>query len=780
MDDKIKRYYKYYENQFANIIGLPRLETIAKNKNLEWLEKAVQNFGYPWSSIWRYENLANMKYLVPLRKTDYICTVFKISRKWVKKQTITTYAVMYSHVDGRKIIHDYVAISPTYRSADGEYRHRFVPVQQLVDHRNKNVDIYDDVETMIAKQATKGEISFQTYSFLEDESKRQSLEDSINNNRFILSFYAAEWFLEYTRIYLNRSENHIAAGYHESMFGESDIKVWNKHENFLLNAEESGEFLHGLFKLVTKPGQSVNTTELGQKIIPLTVRDVELSDDLRLAPWREMYITSRAGDLVINGICPGIPLMNDWFFIRGMSKELFDNAVSHVKLDHSDAASEIIKKLEDSRKSTYVIDPIKKNEIYISYKMEGFSSAIEIPMDYAEKELVLAPYVLVKSEEHLGRTVADIPMMMMFDDYALAMGPIFKDINRFSKYIFEFLYNLSCLNHYGIIHGDLHLNNCTIYEMMLYINRITGKMVVNNPHIIYECNGSQYIFSTSGRNVALIDFSRAFIWDKGILSKDYNENQIKAIQTNYKGRMLNVMKFEFPDFTDAHKDDIELAIERHFDEVYKIFQISDTWKIMSGWEVLLQSILDNPKYVGKFGDREMILNQALPLVISIKDAAYDFFTSNMMEVMNNPKRISFDIPSPNKSFIPKYFSNFLVERFTPDPKNPITLADYYSDANELRYNTREYENFPPTIKFDYVKKHDIHDDDLRIKGYDAHNLYLANHNPKEEVQSIAQSMTESRSERRGTPAEKIKKESAELADKLKLQIASSDDIYFST
>lgn len=412
--------------------------------------------------------------------------------------------------------------------------------------------------------------------------------------------------------------------------------------------------------------------------------------------------------------------------------------------------------------------------------MEGFSNAIEIPMDYAERELVLAPYALVASEEHLGRTVADIPNMMLFEDYALPMGPIFKEFDRFSKYIFEFLYNLGCLNQYGIIHGDLHLNNCTIYEMMIYIHKITKEIIVPNPHIIYESNGSQYIFSTSGRNVALIDFSRAFIWDKNILSQDYNDNQIKAYQTHYKQRMIDIMKFEFPDFLDTHKDDIELAIERHFDDVYKIFQVVDTWKIMNGWEVLLQSILENPKQMEAYGNREMLMNQAMPLVIAIKDAAYDFFTSNMLDVMNNPKRVSFDIPNANKMFIPKFFANFLVERFKPDPNNPITLVDYYSDANELRYNIREYDKFPPTIKFDYVKKHDIHEDDLRIQGYDAHMEYLSKHDPKAEVSEIAEAMQESRTERRGTPTIKTKKESAALAEKLKLQIASSDDIYFST
>ena len=134
---------------------------------------------------------------------------------------------------------------------------------------------------------------------------------------------------------------------------------------------------------------------------------------------------------------------------------------------------------------------------------------------------------------------------MMFEDYSLPMGPIFKDFRQFNKYIFEFIYALSCLNQYGMIHGDLHLNNCTIFELKVLIGRDSKKPIIPNPHMIYEAGGVQYIFPTSGRTVALIDFSRAFIWDREILSKDYNENQIKTYQTHYKTRMLDVMKFEF-------------------------------------------------------------------------------------------------------------------------------------------------------------------------------------------------------------------------------------------
>jgi hypothetical protein len=265
-----------------------------------------------------------------------------------------------------------------------------------------------------------------------------------------------------------------------------------------------------------------------------------------------------------------------------------------------------------------------------------------------------------------------------------------------------------------------------------------------------------------------------------MLRQDYNENQIKLLQVNHKKRMLDVMQYEFHDYTTTYNDDIELAMERHFDDVYKIFQSVDTWKIMSGWEILLQSILDNNKYLKTYADRDMIINQAMPLVIAIKDASYDFYTKWMTEVINNPKKTLFEIPSMNKLFLSKFFSIWSIDKFTTTLENPITLVDYYSATNSIKYNIRNYDNFPPTIKFDYVKKHDIHVDDARIDGYDVYTKYLSEHDPITEIQEISLQIQNDRGERRGTPAYKIDSNTKVLADKLRQQIASSDDIYYST
>src|SRR5271165_121377 len=165
-DEKIQKYYKWYENTYGKIIGLPAL----KEKKIKWLDTAINNFSYRFSSIWRHEVLNTMKYYAIPKKTEYICSVFKISRlgtssyKYTKGvQFHTTYAFLYSWIDEKnKIIHDYVAVCPTFSSADGEYRHRFITYNQFSDVYEKYVNSLELIDSHILEQIKDKEVSFST------------------------------------------------------------------------------------------------------------------------------------------------------------------------------------------------------------------------------------------------------------------------------------------------------------------------------------------------------------------------------------------------------------------------------------------------------------------------------------------------------------------------------------------------------------------------------------------------------------------------------------------
>ena len=798
----IQKYYKWYEKQYGDIANIKHLKKLSEEKNLKTLATSCDDFKFLFSSIWRHENMANLKFIAAPRKTDYSVTIFKISRRDTDIQHRSSYAFLYSYIDVDEfskikpnpknyhtfIKHEFVSFSPTYKSADGEYRHRFVPVKQLINHRSKHVDIFDDIESMAIKAAKKGKTAFETSTYYPTnitshpnfKEIQKAFIDSLDLERYVLIFYACIWVIEFKRKIENETENHIVDGFINAMFSptlEDEIPVWEKHKEFL--TKHSGKFYHNLIRILPAPDQKTLTTECGQKFILLNTHDMESMNDIRLAPWREMFIRSLVGDLVINCITPGVPIMNDWFLIP-RDKDLFDNRVSHVKMDHSFVASDIIKKLESARKGTYVIDPAEKNEIYISYKMNGFSQAIEIPMDYAEREIVLADQVLVALEEHLGRTVADIPILMMNKWYQSATGPIFRDQTYFKKYVFGFIYALWCLNSkFGISHGDLHLNNVTLFQQVSTVDAYSGNDYIKNPYCVFGVGSGYYIFPHLGRHSAIIDFSRSFVWNPS-LDDHFTENQVLAIQRDNKKRMIQILQRDLPDFMSTRLNDMELVVERHFEESYKVFQALDTWKLMNGMSMLCNQILTNPDYLREYADAKTMTSELIPFLETIRDAAFDFVTKYYDILIEKTSRESVEIPEPNKLFLEKFFQEFRIEKFSQD--QPINLVDVFRDSNEMKYNIREYDKFPPTVSLDYVVKNKIPIDKIRIDRHAIIKQHEKKNPPEESLQKIAIQVIESKPDRRGTPELKPdqKQDSKKIADKIKMQIESQDDLYFSS
>lgn len=804
MTDKsrVNAYYRWYEKQYNIIVGIDELKKTATEKNLPTISKSCDNFHTPFSSIWRHESMGNLKYIASPRKTEYIITVFKIARRNKDLQYQTSYAFLYTYIDvdiiqsfksapsskdySKFIHHEFTSFSPTYKSADGEYRHRFLPIKQLQTHRKNHINIFDDVETFAARHAKKGHIAFETATFYpelirnNDQFKtiKKCLIDSIDLERFTLVLFAPIWIIELKRIIENKSENHIADGFHDAMFSKDlvdESPIWDIHEDFLTN--HSGKFFHRLIHISPSSDQETLVSECGQKFILLTVHELESMNDIRLAPWREMFIRSQVGDLVINGINPGVPIMNDWFLVA-RDKELFDNRVNQVRMDHSWVASDIIKKIESARKGTYVIDPAARAEIYISYKMNGLSQATEIPMDYAEREIVLGYHMLVALEEHLGRTVADLPALMMHESYRRPLGPMFKDMLYFRKYIFEFINTLWCLNDkLGVVHGDLHLNNCTIFQKVPTIVQFTGEIRIPNTYCVFGVSGNYYIFPHMGKHSAIIDFSRAFIWKN--LENNFTPNQIMAIQRNHKTRMMQTLKRDLPDFMESRSNDIELVLERHFEESFRIFQALDTWKLMSGIHMLIeQRIMTNPDYLRAYGDAKVLKNDIIPFVESIKIAAFDFITKYFELLIQKTGRETIEVPQPNLLIIQKFFQDNRVEKFNQNQE--VNLVDVFSDSNPMKYNIREYEKFPPTVSLDYVVKNKIPVDAVRIDRHKIMKKYSKENPSDEQIKELSEEIQNTKSDRRGTPDIASTDDEKKLVDKLKIQIESQDDLYFSS
>jgi hypothetical protein len=766
------KYLRWYEKQYGDVIGLSDFT----KRTSGWLEKSMKNFVFKYSSVWRHEVLDNLKYNITPKKVEQICTVFKIDRSQSmgKDRTVefhTSFAFLYSHADDSRsgakgaFEHDYVCMGPTFQSSDGEYRYRFISFKQFQHVMKQFEKLTTPVEEQVVKWLGEKKMSLQAESFmpfaLKTEKHEKAFLEQIDKERMVIQLYTAVWLLEYKRYDDDSQENHLVPGFKQAMFSKHDQKFYHTKikplEEKLSN--DVGSFNAFMDHILTSPKQYVSPAVCGQKFIPLRVMDVEDPSNIKFAPWREMYISSFVGDLVINGITPSFPIFVDWFYISTNSPEIWDNKISHLKLEHSMVATDIVRKLEDARKHTYRQDD--DEEVYISYKMQGMSDAIEVPMSYAEKEIILAPVTLCSLVEHVGRTVADMPEMLKRPWYVKELGPLFTDIAITRKYLFEYIYALYCANcKFQLIHSDLHLNNVCFYSVRTFYPDIFDPESkpapeATNAHVIYDLSsegkGSElddvYVFPHYGRYACIIDFSRGFVGREKLM-QDFPENRVDDFISSQRRRLLRVMEHEVPDFYNSHKDQIEALLLQNFDLGFKLLTALDTYKLMRGLRSLLDKIKHDPEV-------EKLLDK-------IVEMALKFLTLEMQRAFRREIREPKDIEWPNRTIIRECFRDGLMKHFDEkasrrdDPEKPITIIDLFTARNELKYNIREYEKFPPAVKFDYMKKHGIPQDKTGMKNFEKHQQYLKKEPIEKKIEKISEEVRAEKEERRGVDKKSVK------------------------
>jgi hypothetical protein len=760
---KMEKYHKWYINTYKEDIHFSEFQERIKEYN--WLKDSLNLFYVQddniispiyFSSIWRHEVLNNLKIYITPKKTEHITTVFKMDRTQTmghdrSVEFHTTFAFLYSTEEG----HEYICLGPTYQSADGEYRERFITFKQFQDVMNHFEKLVEPVRDQIVKWIGKKSMGIQMESFFPNYMKKnksfdktqKAFMEKLDNDRIVINIYTAVWLLEYKRFDDNTLPNHLVPGYKETMFAPQDEKFY--HDKIKpLDKSDNESFNARMESVIPYSGKAFNPARCGQKFIPLRVKDVEDCENIKHAPWREMYVSSLVGDMVINGICPGFPIFVDWFFIQTNSPDIWDNKVSHLKLDHSMVASDIVRKLEDARKGTYAYGD-KGDTVYATYQMEGMSEAIEVPMNYAEKEIILAPVTLCSLVEHVGRTFADLPKMIEQDFYRKETGDLFGDPKLFSKYLFEYIYAIYCMNtKFQIIHTDLHLNNISMNNLRHFYKDIFDKEettpIIKNAHIIYDIGDDKteaFVFPHYGRYATIIDFSRGIVGREQLM-KDFPEHKVDQIISNQRKRLLRTVAREIPDFYKSHAEDFEALILQNFDLAFKMLTVLDTYKLTKG---MLGLIAQNPK---------LRTNDAIvKLLENVQGLTLKTLTTDMQKAFRREIK---EYEYPNLHILRECFLDFGLSKFDQkasrrdDPNSPISIIDVFQARNPLTYNIRSYDSFPPNVKYDYIIEHNIDLDKSGLQKFHKHQKYLAT-NPEKRVAEFAEEMRESKEERRGTP-----------------------------
>lgn len=671
-------YLKMYQDAL-NLQNINNGETVKYLKN-----KTTQEDFYHWSHINRIgTNVQVMKYTYVCEKTNMITACFKMS----SGPDACVYAYLYfEYVDG-KIHPRFVCTGPTFSSQDGEYRDRMIPWAQFEKLMVTYAREYALVEAVVLNRIENGDLSFRVdFYYTIDHKSDRSADELIKSGRIPVKCYIMCWLHDYYRFHVGIAENHINQSYKNIVFRQDELHVLESilaHRSPLSVMYMTNK-ISSFYSDPSKPGLPLMVApHVGQKIFPLSAIEAVKTHDINFNVWRELYINNLASNLVLNLISPSFPFINNWFYVQNSNVDIFDNPAMHDKYAHSEIADGVSTRLKEIDKYNY-IDNLRINGP-VSSKFFRLSQDIHKSIIYADSDIKLTDLSVCMTSEYVGRTLRDIPAMAVYD--VVGYRKIFTDIGAFSARMFEFVYAFYCMNtNIGILHGDLHLNNATIFKLYT-MTPPDGRRRVPDARIVYVVRDDAYSFPHDGFHSMVIDFSRAIIGDYERLEHEFSPRYADMYFAEQQRRMMQIAHHYFPKLVDKYRAPLESLLSSNFPLIFKIFTAIDTYVIMSNILALI-SLDESFKQV-------KVTPDALKLLSALIEHSEQLISNNLRAVVEGRISSVADIEWPNFLIIKKHFTNYKL-----DVNDPSIVVDIFNSNNDVTYDIEDYDTWGPLLTLD--------------------------------------------------------------------------------
>lgn len=636
-------------------------------------QTSIECFGL--SGARRIQNFHIIKFGYPLRRSGYLCATFIIH--FNRQQT--HYAYLYWPDRGRSCPEpEYVCLSPTFDSRDGEYRHRFLWYQHFIQGYQNNQNLLSDVEKVILDLMTHNVVSIKTKVYTSTRTQRSHIIKFIKDRRLCLKLLCAVISIDAPRIHDNLFPFHTSKNY-ISILSQlaQDGKNWNIW---------SPAARYQLAVFITGFEKQPCRTQCGQKLVPLTMQEALHESDINYAPWREIWICQRATDLVINGIAPMFPIFNNWTYLYGIDGGLFENSSTQKRFKLSTLARTEINRLEDDYSTT--LDSINIYQIMNDVK------------NY-KLQLILDSKALCITSEYVGQTLASLPALIR---QAGTLSPaylrIYSDATMQARYMFDLCYGVHMLHtRLGTIHSDLHLNNATMFELD---NRYKGVpstegiqyfSTTSCPVIAYVAGPrgekDTYIFPHDGWFACIVDFSQSIV---GLESRSYTS------QTLYKTQIIKAVRLlgsYLPNLSEKQTELIKQKSQENTEALFHILTAIDFLAIGRNYKKLLEDTAATPPGATKIDVHEA----GIHLAAKVEQLAIDHLMC-IIDWLNG----SLTFPFAGDCIIPKVFASYSFASWRP-VLNKNTLVNIYNGNNVIKYRSDAYNTFPKWARFDELEQH---------------------------------------------------------------------------
>ena len=716
LTDYGKEVIEYYNSEYLKITQIDKLAPK--------IAPLLQPY---YSSRKRFTtNIQKLKYSFLFKKSNMICTTFIIGRNEIS----TNYAYLYSEVDTenpKKYEHKYVSLSSTFKSQDGEYRYRFNQLINVEAAKEQILgqDAYDLIEDAMIKKLEKGIITLRAAFYYPKIfiGDYKNFEEDVNSGRFAIKFLSLLWLADFQDMFNNQMQNHMIEKYKKIMYHPAEDGPLYEKIKKIKGAEEIEFFCDVLKKIVPdislyrryrEKCTSVNYLSTGQKIFPIAQKEVYCINNILYPVWREIYISGLCSNIVANFIAPCFPITNNWFFIQNINKDIFDNEAQHEKFINSKIAKEISRSLGDVKKETF----IKKTTQPINYKFKKLGDKIASSVAYTENHLVLSDLALCLQMEHAGRTIKDVFQISIerqkgnnpkkpeeqqswnhratpeeqqgWNHRPTESFAFLSDIRICRKIIFDYIYGFYCLNsRLNIAHGDLHLNNGTIYK--LYEFDLDKSIPVPGPKSLYFINEKEaYLLDHDGSFGIIIDLSRGVVANRSSLRQTFGPAFTESFIKDQNDRILRVLFRYFGEFVTKFKDQLLAKLLDAPDLFFKVFSIIDTFALARNLSTLFEIERGNIK----------IPEEIIQFMMKLSSAAELKLINGLEKIVQGIVTKQEDIEWPNLDILRLFYEENLLDFSKEYDKSKVTVCDVFNAAAPMNTDMKEYKTWPNILKFD--------------------------------------------------------------------------------
>jgi hypothetical protein len=530
-DKKEQNISDWFESQYIQSVNFNNEQNNKANfseefklfiKNSNFPKKAQNgHFKFPITGIKRIESFLYLKTKYSLDPDGYTCGVLWSEIGSSKNNTQSHFAYVYWKKNSDLITNpllqfpEYISISPTFDSRDGEYRKRFIRYDTFISTYEMYSDQLSKFEEVIFDIISNKKLALHLTFFPYDEKLSNDYKDS----RLLLKVFSYSLALDLWEFYTGLLLDHTNIKYRKTI-----LRIGNDYPELITLSKQFATMENISDNKMTLHFENLDfITEIkcGQKLIPLYYNEIMNIEDYNLSAWREININQLMSDLVINYITPSFPLYGDWAYIFDSDLTLFENDAMHNKYAISDICEHTINKLREARDQIQTIDAtidatidnlpdkeysqspiiaelkhisikgdsikggntggnaissehdiaktefmksIINNGVMPNYSTKEYNARLYEDIEYAHSNLILSKISLLNIIEDVGWTLASVNNYItksLVHPTVIRELMTNKDVSF--HYIFNYLYAAYAMHTKAhIVHSDIHSNNLTI------------------------------------------------------------------------------------------------------------------------------------------------------------------------------------------------------------------------------------------------------------------------------------------------------------------------------